>query len=81
MRKEIRFKKDGFSKNDAAGFADAASKFKSDIQLFYNNKKVNAKSLLGLIAVSSSLKKDDEILLIADGPDDSKALSELSKLL
>ncbi|MDR3264280.1 MAG: HPr family phosphocarrier protein [Clostridiales bacterium] len=79
MKKELKFNKVNFTKDDAASFTNAASKFKSEIQLYHNNKKVNAKSLMGVLAVSLSLRRGDEIMLTAAGADEAKAISDLTK--
>lgn len=79
MKKEIKFRRTNMTKEDAAAFANAASKFKSEIYLFHMNKKVSAKSLMGVLAVSLSLRREDEIMLIAEGADAEKAVSDLAK--
>jgi phosphotransferase system HPr (HPr) family protein len=78
MKKELVFKKSKMTKDDAAAFSNAASKFKSEIYLLHMNKKVNAKSLMGVLAVSLSLRTGDGIMLTADGGDAGKAIGELS---
>jgi phosphocarrier protein len=77
VKKEMIFNKSNLTKDQAAAFTNAAARFKSDISLYHNNKKVNAKSLMGVLAVSLSLRRGDEIMLTADGGDAAKALSEL----
>ncbi|MDR1906510.1 MAG: HPr family phosphocarrier protein [Clostridiales bacterium] len=79
MKKELIFKKSKFTKEEAVAFTNAASGFKSDILLYHNNKKVNAKSLMGVLAVSLSLVKEDAVMLTAEGADESAALTALCK--
>jgi phosphotransferase system HPr (HPr) family protein len=79
MKKEMIFKKPKMTKDDAVAFSNAASKFKSEIYLLHMNKKVNAKSLMGVLAVSLSLRTGDGIMLTADGGDAGKAMSDLSE--
>jgi phosphotransferase system HPr (HPr) family protein len=79
MKKELVFKKSNMNKNDAVAFANAASKFKSEIYLLHMNKKVNAKSLMGVLAVSLSLRTGDGIMLTAEGADAAKAVNDLSE--
>ncbi|MDR2091141.1 MAG: HPr family phosphocarrier protein [Clostridiales bacterium] len=78
MKKELKFKKQGMTKNDAAAFSSAAAKFKSEIYLIHMNKKVNAKSLMGVLAVSLSLRPGDDIMLSAEGGDAEKAVAALT---
>jgi phosphotransferase system HPr (HPr) family protein len=79
VKKELKFKKASLSKNDAAAITNAASKFKCDIQLYHNNKKVNAKSLMGVLAISLSLRCGDELMITAEGADEAKAIAELAE--
>lgn len=56
-----------------------ASTFKCQIFLEKDNKKINAKSIIGVLSLA--LKKGDDISVIADGADETAALEILSAAL
>lgn len=56
-----------------------ASKFDSDIQLEYKGKKVNLKSIMGVMSLG--VGKDAEITIYADGSDEEEALASLEETL
>lgn len=56
-----------------------ASKFTSNIRMKINEKDVNVKSIMGLIALGELDGKD--INIIADGEDEERALKEISEFL
>ena len=56
-----------------------ASSFKSDISIESNGKKVNAKSLIGVLSLGAT--KDTEITVITSGEDEVEAVNELVKLI
>lgn len=56
-----------------------ASSFKSDISIESNGKKVNAKSLIGILSLGAT--KDTEINVITSGEDEVEAINELVKLI
>ncbi|MBO4472420.1 MAG: HPr family phosphocarrier protein [Clostridia bacterium] len=59
--------------------AECAAKCVSDIRVLAGNKSANAKSLMGVIALS--YKKGADLILIAEGRDAAHAIEELKKLL
>jgi len=59
--------------------AECAAKCSSDIRLLTGNKSANAKSLMGVIALS--YKNGAELILVAEGRDAAHAIEELKKLL
>ena len=59
----------------AALFVQTASKFSSSVFVKLDNKKVNAKSLLGIISIGIS--SGHKITIIADGSDAEAAIAEL----
>jgi len=59
--------------------AECAAKCVSDIRVLTGNKSANAKSLMGVIALS--YKKGADLILIAEGRDAAHAIEELKKLL
>ncbi|MEH7544286.1 phosphocarrier protein Chr [Bacillus sp. AFS076308] len=78
--KEIEVKlKTGLQARPAALFVQEANRFNSDIFLEKDGKKVNAKSIMGLmsLAVGSGVL----INIIADGEDEEKAIVVLSDFI
>ena len=56
-----------------------ASKFSSHIYIICDNKKVNAKSIMGMLSLS--LKKGDIAFIEAVGDDAEDVINSLSKLI
>ncbi|MGN0164966.1 MAG: HPr family phosphocarrier protein [Lachnospiraceae bacterium] len=54
-----------------------ASKYDSSIYLETNNKRVNVKSIMGMMSLA--LTSGSKATLIADGPDEEKALENIAK--
>lgn len=80
------FKKDivvrcasGLHNKQVAYFVQKANEFKSSIWLESENRKMNAKSLLGI--VSLGIITDAKVTLMAMGPDEEEAVSALESLL
>ncbi len=57
-------------------FVQEANRFASDVFLEKNGKKVNAKSIMGLMSLAVST--GTEVTLIAEGDDEKEALEKLS---
>ena len=56
-----------------------ASQFQSQIHLESENKSVNAKSIMGMMALG--LSDGDEVTVVADGADEAVALEKLVGVL
>ncbi len=56
-----------------------ASSFKCDVSIECNGKKVNAKSLIGILSLGAT--KDSEITIITSGEDEVEAVKDLVKLV
>lgn len=69
----------GLHARPATFFIQKANSFKSSIWVEYNERKVNAKSLLGVL--SMGIVKDMTITLIADGSDEIEAIDGLCNFL
>ena len=69
----------GLHARPAALFVQVASKFTSRIWVEMGSKKVNAKSIMGVMSLSVS--KGDEVVLIADGKDEKKAMAAIQQLV
>jgi len=70
---------DGLSARPAALFVQVASKFNSRIWVTVNSKKVNAKSIMGIISLG--IGQDDEITITAEGNDQEEAIEALTELI
>lgn len=78
--KQVEVKlKTGLQARPAALFVQEANRFSADIFLEKDGKKVNAKSIMGLmsLAVGSGVV----INIVADGDDEASAISALSDFI
>ncbi|WP_079527090.1 HPr family phosphocarrier protein [Halobacillus hunanensis] len=66
----------GLQARPAAQFVQQANRFSADIFIEKEQKRVNAKSIMGLMSLAVAY--DEEILLIAEGTDEEKAIAELT---
>ncbi len=69
----------GLHARPAAIFVQTASKFMCDLDIQKGDKKINAKSIMGVMALGVAY--GDQIVLIADGEDEKNAIDELTNLL
>ncbi len=69
----------GLHARPATFFIQKANEFKSSIWVEKDERRVNAKSLLGVLSLG--IVKGTEITLIAEGPDDKAALEALAALV
>lgn len=80
LEKQVEVKlKTGLQARPAALFVQEANRFSSDVFLEKDGKKVNAKSIMGLMSLAVS--SGSVITLIVDGKDEEEALKELSKYI
>lgn len=63
----------------ASNFAAAMGKYSSDVKLIANDKEVNAKSVMNLIA--AGIKFGTEVTLVCEGADEEAALGEGAGLI
>lgn len=63
----------------ATMIVNLASRFNSLIYIVMKNKKVNAKSMMGMMSLG--LMEDDEIIVTAEGNDETDAAECLVQLL
>jgi phosphocarrier protein len=63
----------------AGVFAKGVAKYQSDINIIYNGKSTNGKSLLNIIG--ACIKCGSEIELQCDGPDEEEALKAAVELI
>ncbi|MBQ3408955.1 MAG: HPr family phosphocarrier protein [Clostridia bacterium] len=69
----------GLRSRAATIFVAKASEFTSSVHVQYNEKLINGKSLLGVL--SCSVIGGATITIYTDGPDEEKAILELSELV
>lgn len=69
----------GLHARPATFFIQKANSYKSSVWVEYNERKVNAKSLLGVL--SMGIVKGMTITLIADGSDEQETLDGLCAFL
>ncbi|MFG6114620.1 catabolite repression HPr-like protein [Thalassobacillus cyri] len=65
----------GLQARPAAQFVQLANRFSSDIFIEKDGKRVNAKSIMGLMSLA--IGTDEEVVLITDGSDEEPAMEEL----
>jgi phosphocarrier protein HPr len=69
----------GLHARPATFFTQKANEFKSSIWVEKDERKANAKSLLGVLSLG--VTGDNDIRIIADGPDENEAVDALAKLI
>ncbi|MGR3765762.1 HPr family phosphocarrier protein [Rossellomorea sp. NS-SX7] len=80
VEKQVEVKlKTGLQARPAALFVQEANRFSSEIFLEKGGKKVNAKSIMGLMSLAIST--GSEITLAADGSDEEEAIAALEKFV
>ena len=69
----------GLYNRQATYFIQKANEFKSSIWVEVDDRKINAKSLLGVL--SMGITKGTSVNIIADGSDEEEAVKVLSEML
>ena len=69
----------GLHSRPATFLVNKATDFKSSVWIEKGSRRVNAKSLLGVLSLGVS--KDEEITLIAEGDDEQSAVEALIALI
>ncbi len=69
----------GLEARPVAMFVQIASQFESSIYVEHNNKRVNAKSIMGMMTLG--IPAGEEIVVSADGSDESDAIEGIEKFL
>lgn len=69
----------GLHARPATFFIQKANEFKSSIWIEKDDRKVNAKSLLGVLSLG--IVKGTSVNLVADGSDEKEALNTLATLI
>ena len=77
--KEIEIKKiDGIGRLEAQVIVRRAMRFASEIFFDWRTRKINAKSVMGVIAMG--LRHGDKIMVIIKGDDENDALADMERL-
>lgn len=71
--------KNGLEARPVAVFVQVASQFESSIYVEVGTKKVNAKSIMGMMTLG--LDAGEEVVVSADGADEEAAIAEIEKYL
>ena len=69
----------GLHARASAKLTKMAGGFKSELHLSRNNRRVNAKSIMGVMMLAAGI--GSEIEIEADGPDESEAMAALRILI
>jgi len=69
----------GLQARPAALFVQVASRFASRIWVVKGLKKVNAKSIMGVMSLD--IRQGDEVTIIVEGDDESKAMTTIQRLI
>lgn len=65
----------GLQARPAAQFVQEANKYAADLFLEKEGKRINAKSIMGLMTLA--LGRGEEVTIIADGTDEEEAVKDL----
>jgi phosphocarrier protein HPr len=68
----------GLHARASAKLTQLASKFKSEVHLMRNGRRVNAKSIMGVMMLAAA--KGTTVTLETSGPDEGEALAAISSL-
>ncbi|MGS0742432.1 HPr family phosphocarrier protein [Glaciimonas sp. GG7] len=80
IQKEIEIiNKLGLHARASAKFTQLASKFKCEVWITRNNRRVNAKSIMGVMMLAAG--KGSSVLLEAEGIDEKECFEALNQLI
>ena len=80
ISKEITIRlENGLEARPVAMLVQVASKFDSSVYLEAGDKKVNAKSIMGMMSLG--LDTGEKVTVIVDGEDETAALEDIEKYL
>lgn len=69
----------GLNSRFAAHFIQKSNSYQSAVSMEYNGKKTNGKSLLGILSLGA--RKGAEIVISAEGPDETDAVDTLCEMI
>lgn len=80
MSKKIKIQLNkGLEARMVAVLVQVASKYESKVYMEAENKKVNAKSIMGMMSLNLNI--GDEVTVIAEGEDEQTAVNEIDRFL
>jgi len=80
IQKDIKIKlSGGLEARPIAVLVQVASQYDSTVYLQIDNKKVNAKSIMGMMSLG--LNTGEEVTVLVDGADEQEALENIEKYL
>ena len=80
IQKSVQIKlESGLEARPIAMLVQVASKYDSSVYIESANKKVNAKSIMGMMGLG--LDRDDTVTVIADGKDEADAVAGIENFL
>ena len=80
IQKSIQIKLEtGLEARPVAMLVQVASQFESTVYINADDRKVNAKSIMGM--VSLGLASGEEVVVVAEGNDEGAAVEEIEKFL
>ncbi|HET8831262.1 MAG TPA: HPr family phosphocarrier protein [Casimicrobiaceae bacterium] len=80
QRRELEIiNKLGLHARASAKLTQLAAKYESDVQVTRNGRKVNAKSIMGVMMLAAG--KGSKIVVEISGPDEEQAMEAIAKLV
>ena len=80
IQKSMKVKLDnGLEERPVALFVQVASQYESTIYVEVDDKKVNAKSIMGMMSLG--LDNGETLTVVADGSDESAAVAHIERFL
>ena len=80
IQKDIKIKlSGGLEARPVAVLVQVASQYDSTVYLQIDNKKVNAKSIMGMMSLG--LNSGEDVTVLIDGADEKEALESIEKYL
>ncbi|HHY22391.1 MAG TPA: HPr family phosphocarrier protein [Bacilli bacterium] len=80
IEKQVEVKlKTGLQARPAALFVQEANRFSSDVFVEKGNKRVNAKSIMGIMSLA--IARNVSVKLIVDGKDEEEAIASLEAFI
>lgn len=80
LKKSVKIQlKNGLEARPVAVLVQVASQHESTVYIESNGKKVNAKSIMGMMTLG--LASGEEVVVIADGKDEEEAVANIEKFL
>lgn len=71
--------KQGLQATAAALLVQTASQYKSDVRVLYGEKKVNAKSIMGMMSLV--LAQGETVTVVTEGEDENEAAAGIEEYL